>query len=121
MAECKLLGISVLHSSCYNSQSQGLIERKVGVLKNLLKKSGSSLSQLQLDELIFEVNAREEQGNKGSALARFMGRGLRNKLPNSVDRSVNFKDLIRKRRDEREKRVRKGGITEELRLVFNIG
>ena len=50
-----------------------------------------------------------------------MGRGLRNKLPNSVDRSVNFKDLIRRRRDEREKRVRKGGRTEEKKLVFNIG
>ena len=50
----------VLHYSCYNSQSQGLIERKVGVLKDLLKKSGASLSQLQLDELIFEVNSREE-------------------------------------------------------------
>ena len=85
MAECKLLGISVLHSSCYNSQSQGLIERKVGVLKDLLKKCGSSLSQLQIDELIFEVNSREEQGDKGSAMARFLGRGLRNKIPNSVD------------------------------------
>ena len=39
MTECKLLGNKVLHSSCYNSQSQGLIERKVGVLKDLLKKS----------------------------------------------------------------------------------
>ena len=119
--ECKSLGIDVIHSSCYNSESQGLIERKVGVLKNLLKKSGSSLSQLQLDELIFEVNAREEQGNKGSALIRFMGRGLRTKLPNSVDRSVNFRDLIKRRKDEREKRVKKGGRTEEKKLVFNIG
>ena len=62
--ECKSLGISVLHSSCYNSQSQGLIERKVGVLKDLLKKSGPSLSQLQLDELIFEIDSREEQGTR---------------------------------------------------------
>ena len=96
--ECKSLGIAVIHSSCYNSESQGLIERKVGVLKDLLKKSGASLSQLQLDELIFEVNSREEQGNKGSALARFMGRGLRNKLLNSVDRSVNFKDFDQKKK-----------------------
>ena len=36
--ECKSLGIDVIHSSCYNSESQGLIERKVQVLKNLLKK-----------------------------------------------------------------------------------
>ena len=54
MTECKLLGNKVLHSSCYNSQSQGLIERKVGVLKDLLKKSEASLSQLQLDELLLK-------------------------------------------------------------------
>ena len=29
--------------------------------------------------------------------------------------------MIRRRRDEREKRVRKGGRTEEKKLVFNIG
>ena len=81
--ECKSLGITVIHSSCYNSESQGLIERKVGVLKDILKKSGA-LSQLQLDELVFEINSREEPGNKGSAMARFMGRGLRSKLANSV-------------------------------------
>ena len=89
-------------------------------MKDLLKKSGSSLSQLQLDELIFEINSRKEQGDKGSALARFLGRGLRNKLPNSVDRTVNFKDLIRRRRKEREKRVKKEGRTEEKKLVFSI-
>ena len=55
-----------------------------------------------MDELIFEIYSREEQGDKGSALACFLGRGLRNKLPNSVDRTVNFKDLIRRRREERE-------------------
>ena len=92
-AECKLLGIEVLHSSCYNAPSQGLIEWKVGVLKELLKKARTSLSQLQLDELIFEVNAREEP-NKGSAMARFLGRGLRHKIPNSVDRLPDFKELI---------------------------
>ena len=90
------------------------------MLKDLLKKSGSSLSQLQLDELIFEVNSREEQGDKGSAMARFLGRGLRNKIPNSVDRTVNFKELIRRRREEREKRVKKEGRTEEKKLVFSI-
>ena len=69
-AECKSLGIEVIHSSCYNAPSQGLIERKVGLFKELLKKSISSLNQLQIDELIFEVNAREEP-SKGSAMTCF--------------------------------------------------
>ena len=84
-----------------------------------MKKARTFLSQLQLDELIFEVNAREEP-NKGSAMARFLGRGLRNKIPNSVDRTIDFKELIRKRREEREKRVTKKGRTEEKKLVFGI-
>ena len=77
------------------------------------------MSQLQLNELIFEVNAREEP-NKGSAMARFLGRGLWNKILNSVDRTIDFKELIRKRREEREKRVNKKGRTEEKKLVFGI-
>ena len=50
------------------------------------------------------MNAREEP-NKGSAMARFLGRGLRHKIPNSVDRSIDVKELIR---------------TEEKKLVFEI-
>ena len=53
-------------------------------------------------------------------MARFLGRGLRNKIPNSVDRTIDFKELIRKRREEREKRVIKKGRTEEKKLVFGI-
>ena len=69
--ECKELGIQVIHSSCYNSQSQGLVERMVGVWKQQLKKTKSSLSQLQIDELVFEINSRET--SPASALSRFLG------------------------------------------------
>ena len=61
-AECKTLGIEVLHSSCYNAPSQGLIERKGAALKDILKKARTSLSQLQLDEIIFEENSRSKIG-----------------------------------------------------------
>ena len=71
------------------------------------------MSQLQLDKLIFEVNSREEPG-KGSAMARFLGRGLRNKILNSVDRTIDFKELIKKRREEREKRVTQKGRREKI-------
>ena len=46
----------------------------MAALKDILKKARTSLSQLQLDEIIFEVNAREEP-NRGSALSRCMVRG----------------------------------------------
>ena len=71
---------------------------------------------MQIDELIYEINAREEP-SRGSALTRFLGRGLRQK--NSVDRSVTGKKLIRIRREAREKRVRKKEQTEK-KLVFAV-
>ena len=69
----------MIQSSSYNSQSQGLVERFVGILKEQLKMSRSSLSQFQIDELVFAINSRET--SQGSALARFLGRGLRQRLP----------------------------------------
>ena len=54
-------------------------------------------------------------------MTRFLGRGLRHKIPNQVDRSVNGKELIRIRTETREKRVKKKGRTEEKKLVFEIG
>ena len=47
--ELNKLGIQVLHSSAYNSQSMGLFERSVRTLKDILHKNGN-LSQLMLDE-----------------------------------------------------------------------
>ena len=52
-----------------------------------------------------------EEPNKGSAMNRFLGRGLRNKILNSVDRSIDGKELIR---------IKKGR-TVEKKLFFGIG
>ena len=48
--ELQKLGVNVLHSSAYNPQSMGLVERTVLTLKELLRKK-LNLSQLQLAEL----------------------------------------------------------------------
>ena len=69
---------------------------------NELVKENSNLSQLQLSELVYAVNCREE-GDKGSAMTRFIGRGTRRNLPNSWDRSVDWRQPI-KMRGEKEKR-----------------
>ena len=39
-SELNKLGIKVLHSSAYNSQSMGLVERSVRTIKEILKKNG---------------------------------------------------------------------------------
>ena len=109
--ECLDLGIEVIHSSSYNSQSQGLVERAVQSVKNLLKKSSGKLTQLEMSEMVFALNSKES--DTGSNLSRFTGRGLRTQIPNSLDRSVNFRELIKERRLARERRVRKKERTEE--------
>ena len=51
------ISVSVLHSTTYNPQSMGLVERSMRTLKELLKKN-SNLSQLQLKELVYAINCR---------------------------------------------------------------
>ena len=57
----------MLHSSAYNPQSMGLMERTVHTLKELLKKK-FNLSQLQLAELFYAINC-STQGDQGSTMS----------------------------------------------------
>ena len=102
------MGIKVLHSSAYNSQSIGLVERSVRTIKEILKKNGH-LSQLMLDEQVFTINARED-GVRGSNNSRFYGRGVRSGLPNSLDLFIDWKEDIKKRGELKEKRFLKKNI-----------
>ena len=61
-----------MHSSAYNSQSMGLVERSVRTLKEILHKN-NNLSQLLLNEQIFAVNSKEDV-ETGSNNTRFNGR-----------------------------------------------
>ena len=99
-------GVHVSHSSCYNPQSMGLVEQSVQTLKEILNKEGNNSSQLQLAELIFAINSRE-QPDQGSANTRFLGRGVRGNLPNSLDRSPNWEENVKKREEKRQARVDK--------------
>ena len=53
------LGVRVIHSSAYNPQSNGLVERGVRSFQHLLKRS-VRLSELQLHELLNCINVREQ-------------------------------------------------------------
>ena len=50
--ELRKMGIKVTHTSAYSPQSNSHAERFVRTLKNILKKCGSNISQLELDEYI---------------------------------------------------------------------
>ena len=53
--ECLKLGVKVEHSSAYNSSFQSAVERSIGNLKHLLKRT-SHMNQLQLSECVFAIN-----------------------------------------------------------------
>ena len=55
--ECAKLGVRVEHSSAYNPSSMSEVQRSVGSLKHLLKRS-ANMNQLQLSEMVFALNSR---------------------------------------------------------------
>ena len=89
----KDLGIDMIYSSAYNPSCNALVERSVRNLKELLKKCGP-LTQLQLREMIFCSNSREQEGGQGSPLSRFLGHGIRTGIPNSVYKNINWTHLM---------------------------
>ena len=76
----------------------------VGQLKTLLKKCGY-LSQLQIHELVYCINCREQNSGMGSAIARFLGKNCRGAIPNSLDRNINWKLMMENRAQQHQKRV----------------
>jgi hypothetical protein len=106
----KNIGIEVVDSSAYNPSSNGLVERSVRTLKQLLKKCGP-INQLQLREMIFCSNSREQEGGQGSPLSRFLGHGVRTGLPNSLDRNLNWNHMMSIRAEQHQRRVEKPGKT----------
>ena len=85
------------------SQLNGLVERSVHTLKEILAKNGN-LSQLMLQEHIYTINCKED-GKTGSATSCLMGRGTRTGLPNSWDHLTDWQKDIRRRQELKEKRV----------------
>ena len=71
--ELKKMGIAVSHTSAYSPQSNSHAERFVRTLKNLLRKCGGGMSQLELDEFILASNAQVQKAGQASSLDRFFG------------------------------------------------
>ena len=119
--ELKSLGIEMVHSSAYNPSSNAAVERRVRTLKELLNKCGP-LTQLQLREMIFCSNSREQEGGQGSPMGRFLGHGIRTGLPNSVDRNMDWNHLMDIRAAAHQKRVDKPGKTtkDEFKIGENV-
>ena len=108
--KCLKLGIRVDHSSAYHPSSLSAAERSVQSLKHLLKRS-AHMSQLQINECIFAINSRVQPDGCGSPIQRFFQRDVRYGLPNSLDRSVDYRVLMENRRQAHLRRVNRKGRT----------
>ena len=92
-------GPAFAHTNCH------INIRLAGIWKGQLKKAAHSMNQIQVDEMVYCINSKETE--HGINFARFIRQGLRQNMPNSVDKSLNMRGLINRRREYRERRVRK--------------
>ena len=77
------------------------------------------MSQLQINECIFAINSRVQPDGCGSPILRFFQRDVRYGLPNSLDRSVDYRVLMENWCQAHLRRVnRKGRTTKDS---FEIG
>ena len=86
------MGVRVEHSSLYNPGSQSGVERSIGSLKHLLKRS-ANMNQLQISEMVFALNTRIQ--------TRFFGMDVTGNLPNSLNLDWHF--LMENRRRDHQK------------------
>ena len=86
--EMENYGVKIIHSSAYHPQSQGLVERSVRTLKEILEKNkNKNMSQTTLNEHLYIINCLED-GERGSPMSRFMGRATRTMIPTSLRRAI---------------------------------
>ena len=64
---------------------------------------------MQIHEMIYTMNCREQNNGMGSPIARFLGRNTRGAIPNSLDRNINWTLMMQNRALQHQKRVEKKG------------
>ena len=69
--------------------------------------------------MLFEINVSPVQDQSGSPATNFFGRGVRSSLPNSVDREVERRLLVKKRQEVQNKLALKKGRTSSDQ--FSVG
>ena len=117
-SQMKKLGVTHIPVSAYSPQSNAQAERAVKSLKWVLNRN-PNLSTLQIDELVFAINSREQPDGVGSPHSRFFRRPVRSCLPNSVDRSVDPDALSLKRWELKDAKTKSKGLNQAA--AFSVG
>ena len=93
------VGVNHVHTSPYNSKSNGGVERSVRSIKDVLRKQEiNKVTQEKLDEITYLINQHPQKGEDGTPAERFFGRSPRSVLPNSLTRFVEHHQLIERRK-----------------------
>ena len=103
------MGIDHSPSSAYNPSSNGLSERGVRQIKDVLKKIKKKPTNSELREWVFMINNHVQQDGSGTPAQRFFRRGVRTMLPNSIVREVDHRALIKKRHEKQVKIAQEKG------------
>ena len=116
-----LMGLGIGHTptSAYNPQSNGLAERGVRQIKDVLKKTKKKPTAQDLREMVFNINNHEQKGDAGSAAKRFFRRGVRTLLPNSIVREIDHRSLIKARHDKQTRIAEEKGRSSKD--TFEVG
>merc|ERR1712055_925725 len=113
------LNIGTVPSSAYHPQSNSMAERGVQAVKSGLRKSCSRLTTLHLNELVFAINTAASSDGTGSAADRFFGRSIRGRLPNSVDPGIKSEELIQKRIQTHDGRIKEKN--KKNKILYRVG
>ena len=94
------------------------MECSVGKVKNALLKLGKVNKEI-LKKVIYDLNCTEHQHGSDSPNVKFLSRGVRSYLPNSMRAEVDRRALIQKRHEAQDKIAsRKGNSSRD---VFSVG
>ena len=83
-------------------------------MKNCLRKSSSRLKRQHLEEITFAINDTASKEGTGSANERFFGRSIRSKLPNSINPEIKSSELISRRIQKHDDRIKNKNKTNKI-------
>ena len=118
MSWLQSLHISCHFTSPYRAASNGLVERNIGKIKSALLKMGRVDKDI-LSRTCYELNCQEHADGSLSPNEKFLSRGVRSYLPNSMRKEIDRRALVKRRMEVQERISKKKG--NQSRDTFEVG